>query len=263
MKRLCTALIFLVCAAPLAAESPLLSPEAGKRPRLKTVYSTTLTLDHFVSASSRGMVLVFLGTECPVARQYLPRLKELHAEYKSQGVQFLGIYSDTGVNVFRMATHTHDADIPFPVLQDVEHRLADLLEVECTPEVVVLDRKLEKLYQGAVDNQYARHGQRAAASEHYLRDALALLVKAETVNRRYVPVSGCPIERKVPNRATPSLTYYKDVAPLVQKNCQVCHRNGGPGPFELVTFDDVAYNSEKIREVVSDRRMPPWHGILN
>src|SRR5262245_56745500 len=160
MNRFFPTLLFLVCAAPLLADSPLLSTEASKRARLKTIYSTTQTLDHFVTKSSRGIVLVFLGTECPVARQYLPRLKELHAEYKSNGVQFLGIYSDTGVNVFRMATHAHDADIPFPVLQDVDHRLADLLEVECTPEVVVLDQKMEKKYQGAIDNQYERHEQR-------------------------------------------------------------------------------------------------------
>jgi hypothetical protein len=263
MNRSLVLLLFLVWAAPLAADSPLNSTEAAKRPRLKTIYSTTQTLDHFVSQSTRGVVLIFLGTECPVARQYLPRLKELHGDYKSRGVQFLGIYSDTGVNVFRMATHAHDVDIPFPVLQDVDHRLADLLEVECTPEVVVLDLKLEKKYQGAIDNQYARHGQRATATEHYLQDALVALVKDEAVSRRYVPASGCPIERTAPKRTTQSLTFYKDIVPLVQQNCQVCHRKGGPGPFELITFDDVAYNADKIREVVTDRRMPPWHGILN
>jgi hypothetical protein len=53
------------------------------------------------------------------------------------------------------------------------------------------------------------------------------------------------------------------VAGIVQDRCQSCHRKQGPGPFELVTFPDVAYNTEKIREVVADRRMPPWHGNLN
>jgi len=266
MNRYCLALLWALGvgdAALMAADSPLSSVEAAKRPRLKTIYSTTQTLDHFVHPSTRGVVLIFLGTECPVARQYLPRLKELHAEYRTQGMQFLGIYSDTGMNVFRMAIHAHDTDIPFPVLQDVDHRLADLLEVECTPEVVVLDQKLEKKYQGAIDYRYTRHGQRAAATANYLQDALAAVLKGEKVQRSYVPVSGCPIERTAPQRATRSLTFYKDVAPLVQKNCQVCHRNGGPGPFELITYDDVAYNAEKIREVVNDRRMPPWHGILN
>ncbi len=269
MKRLRLSLVGLACAVFAAAASPAYCFDASKSPRLKTIYSSVVTLDQFVKGptnggvQSRGVALVFLGTECPVARQCLPRLKELHVEYKSQGIQFLAIYSDIGVNVFKMATHAHDEDIPFPVLQDVDHRLADSLSVECTPEVVLLDRNLEKKYQGAIDNQYSRHGRRAEPTEHYLHDALAALVKGEPIARPHVPVSGCPIERSAPQRAARELTYYKDVAPIVQKNCQVCHRRGGPGPFELITYDDAAYNGEKIREVVRDRRMPPWHGNLN
>ena len=59
------------------------------------------------------------------------------------------------------------------------------------------------------------------------------------------------------------MTYYKDVASIVQRNCETCHRQGGPGPFALLTYDDVALHSDTIREVVNDRRMPPWHGTLN
>src|SRR5262245_3631169 len=117
-----------------------------KQPRLKSVYSSVHTLSEFVGADSPGLVLIFLGTECPVARQYLPRLKELSAEYGPKGVQFLGIYSDVGVNVARMAQHAFDEDITFPVLQDVDHRLADSLDVQHTPEAVVLGRRLEKRY---------------------------------------------------------------------------------------------------------------------
>ena len=249
--------------AALQAAPPAESVRASQRPHLKSIYSGVHDLGEFVGKNSRGIVLVFLGTECPVARQYLPRLKELHAEYRSQGVQFLGIYSDVGVTVFHMAAHAHDEDIPFPVFQDVDHRLADRLEVSTTPEVVVLDSRQEKKYQGAIDNQYARHGGRGSPSENYLKDALQALVKGEPVARSYVPASGCPLERSAPKRTPRAVTYYKDVAPLVQKNCQVCHRQQGPGPFELITFDDVAFNAEKIREVVIDRRMPPWHGTLN
>jgi hypothetical protein len=263
MKRLFIALVALVCAAPLFAASPLTVKDVSKRPRLKTIYSTVWTLEDFLKPDAHGIVLVFLGTECPVARQYVPRLNELNAQYKAEGIRFVGVYSDVGTTVFRMATHAHDEDITFPVVRDIDHRLADLLEVETTPEVVVLDSNLEKKYQGAIDNQYARHGTRAAATEYYLRDALNALTAGKTVEQAYVAPSGCPIERKAPKRTVRELTYYKDIAPLVQKNCQVCHRQGGPGPFELITFDDVAYNAEKIREVVTDRRMPPWHGILN
>ena len=38
----------------------------------------------------KAVVVVFLGTECPVANLYLPTLAELHKEYADKGVQFLG-----------------------------------------------------------------------------------------------------------------------------------------------------------------------------
>ena len=263
LVALCAPCCALLCATGLAA-SPLDVAEASKRPYLKTIYSSPYDLKKFVAAlDARGVVLVFLGTECPVARQYVPRLAELYQEFRSQGVQFVGIYSDVGMNVARMAVHAHDEDIPFPVLQDVDHRLADLLAANFTPEVVLLDRQCEKVYQGAIDDQYSRHGRRAGATEHYLRDALTALVQGLPVNRAAVPVSGCPIERQAPRRAPRDLTFYRDVAGIIQENCQTCHRKQGPGPFELVTYSDVAYNAEKIREVVADRRMPPWHGNLN
>jgi hypothetical protein len=263
MIRLYTALLILGATVPVLAESPLRDTSPAKRPHLKSIYTTVHDLSQFVKGDRRGIVLVFLGTNCPVARQYLPRLKELHSEFRPQGIQFLGIYSDVGVNAMSMASHAHDEDIPFVVLQDVDHRLADILEASTTPEVVVLDQKLEKKYQGAIDNQYSRHGQRAAATENYLRDALRSLVKDEPVQQSFVAASGCPLEHRAPKRPVRSLTFYKDVAPLIQKNCQPCHRSQGVAPFELRTYDDVAYNAEKIREVVTDRRMPPWHGYLN
>ena len=264
MRRLLLSLLLAAAgAAALRAASPLDALEPARQPRLKSIYSGVHDLRELLGKQGRGLAVVFLGTECPVARQYLPKLNELSREYRAQGVQFVGIYSDAGVTVFRMAQHAHDQDISFPVLQDVEHRLADVLQVTTTPEVVVLDARLEKSYQGAIDDQFSRHGQRPAATENYLRDALAALVKGEQPQRRQVPASGCPLERTAPRRSSDPRTYYKDVAPIVQQHCQVCHRAGGPGPFELLTYNDVAYNAEKIREVVMDRRMPPWHGLLN
>ena len=263
MRRFVPVLTLALVATMLQVASPGDFAAPSKQPRLKSIYSGIHAVSDFVGADSRGVVLIFLGTECPVARQYLPRLKELHAEYRTQGVQFVGIYSDVGVTVFRMAQHAHDEDIPFPVLQDVDHRLADSLDVQRTPEVVILDQRLEKKYQGAIDDQYSPHGRRPTATAEYLAAALQSLVKGEPIERPYVPAAGCPIERTAPQRSPRGLTYYKDVAPLVQQHCQECHRKGGPGPFELISFNDVALNCEKIREVVIDRRMPPWHGLLN
>ncbi len=204
------------------------TPEPLARISLKSVYSTRHTLNDFLPDAAKGpqktggLALVFLGTECPVARLYSPRMKELHQKYREQGIQFLGVYSDVAVNVLSMATHAHDEDLPFPVLLDDEHRLADALKIEGTPEAIVLNARLEVLYQGAIDDQFKKHGKRAEPTENYLDDALKALVAGEKPEIAYVPSSGCPLERRMPKRAALKVTYHEDIEPIVQQRCQEC-----------------------------------------
>jgi mono/diheme cytochrome c family protein len=54
------------------------------------------------------------------------------------------------------------------------------------------------------------------------------------------------------------ITYAKHVAPIIQNKCQTCHRPGMAAPFSLSKYDDVVDWSETIKEVVEQKRMPPW-----
>jgi len=53
-------------------------------------------------------------------------------------------------------------------------------------------------------------------------------------------------------------TYSKDVAPILQKNCQVCHRPGEAGPFSLLTYEEARRRAGKIKDALVDGKMPPW-----
>jgi len=57
----------------------------------------------------------------------------------------------------------------------------------------------------------------------------------------------------------PALTYSADVASIIQENCTVCHRPGGIGPMELVTFEDVRRYAPLIKNKVVNRIMPPYY----
>lgn len=57
--------------------------------------------------------------------------------------------------------------------------------------------------------------------------------------------------------ATPTFT--KDVAPIFQAKCEVCHREGSIAPMSLITYDQARPWARSIKERVSARQMPPWH----
>lgn len=58
--------------------------------------------------------------------------------------------------------------------------------------------------------------------------------------------------------AAAAVTFHKDVLPVLQKNCQTCHRPGQIGPFSMLTFKDTRPWAKAIKAAVVSRAMPPW-----
>jgi len=55
------------------------------------------------------------------------------------------------------------------------------------------------------------------------------------------------------------VTFYRDVLPVLQKNCQECHRPGEAAPMSFITYKDTRPWAAAIREATASRKMPPWH----
>src|SRR5258708_37698804 len=58
--------------------------------------------------------------------------------------------------------------------------------------------------------------------------------------------------------AQPAVTFTKDIAPILQRSCQSCHRPGQMAPMSLLTYQDVRPYARAIRQRVVERSMPPW-----
>ncbi|MBI1784814.1 cytochrome c [Candidatus Sumerlaeota bacterium] len=54
------------------------------------------------------------------------------------------------------------------------------------------------------------------------------------------------------------VTYTKDIAPILLKNCAQCHRPGQIGPMSLLSYDEVRPWAKAIKKSVAERVMPPW-----
>ena len=56
----------------------------------------------------------------------------------------------------------------------------------------------------------------------------------------------------------PNVTFTKDVAPILQKQCQSCHRPGEAGPFSMLTYEDVRPWTGAMKLAIQQKVMPPW-----
>ena len=59
--------------------------------------------------------------------------------------------------------------------------------------------------------------------------------------------------------AAQEVRYARDVAPIIQENCQECHMEGSIAPILLTNYDQARRYARRIRAKVADRIMPPWH----
>src|ERR1700757_2329393 len=60
-----------------------------------------------------------------------------------------------------------------------------------------------------------------------------------------------------------SVAFYKDVLPVLQKNCQTCHRPGEIAPMSFMTYKDTRPWAKAIKTAVVSRQMPPWFADPN
>ncbi|HEY3393883.1 MAG TPA: redoxin domain-containing protein [Lacipirellulaceae bacterium] len=207
----------------------------------------------------KAIVVVFIGTECPLAKRYGPRLAELAAEYEPRGVQFVAVNSNQQDTLREMAHYARVHKIDFPMLKDSACEVADQFGAERTPAAYVLDHERNVCYQGRIDDQYGVGYSRSSAYKNYVVMALDELLAGKPVSNPVTEAVGCYISRADRKSPTGDITYTNQIARIMQDHCVRCHRPGQIAPFSLMSYDDVAAWAETMHEVIDEGRMPPWH----
>ncbi|HEY1598357.1 MAG TPA: redoxin domain-containing protein [Pirellulales bacterium] len=207
---------------------------------------------------ARLVVVAFLGTECPLAKLYGPRLEHLAAQYAERGVRVLGIDANVQDTPDEVGAYAHEHGITFPLLVDRGNMIADKLGATRTPEVFLLDEKRVVRYQGRIDDQFGIGVQKAKPTRQDLATAIDELLAGGNVSQPELPAPGCFIGRVTRPAADAEITYSRQIARIFQRHCVECHREGEIGPFAMTSYAEVVGWGETIREVVDQGRMPPW-----
>jgi peroxiredoxin len=172
------------------------------------------------------VVLAFVGTECPLANAYAPRLVELAKSYEARGVAFFGVDANPQDGPVAIGRFAEVHAIPFPILKDVGNELASRVGAERTPEVFVLDETRKVRYRGRIDDQFALGVHRPAPTKRELADAIEALLVGKAVDTPRTEAAGCRIGKVIKPAAAGEITYAKQVSRILQSRCVSCHRPG-------------------------------------
>ncbi len=206
----------------------------------------------------RARVFVFLSTTCPISNSYTPELNRIAVE-NADKIDFYGIVSEPHVKRDEAANHFAEYRIPFPVLFDASGMLANVFRPTHVPEAFLIDGQDKVQYRGAIDNAYEAIGRRrATVDRHYLEDSVVAIGKGTVPDTHFVVPVGCRMSASYIQTTSAGVTYTRDIAPILQTRCLVCHRTGEVAPFGLVSYAEALAHSEMIVEVTSQRIMPPW-----
>jgi peroxiredoxin len=242
--------------ASLAADKPQDRPAIANF-TLSDIHAQKWSLD--AQKDKQIVVVAFVGTECPLAKLYGPRLAQFAASNAGKSVAFVAIDSNVQDSLAEISAYARNAKIDFPVLRDVKNEVAAQFGAVRNPQVFVLDRNRVVRYHGRIDDQYGVGFAKSEPKQNDLKQAVDELLAGKAVTVSETPAVGCLIGRAREPRADARVTYSKQIARMFNKRCVECHHEGDIAPFSLTNYQEASGWAEMIAEVIDQGRMPPWH----
>lgn len=212
-------------------------------------------------SNAGAVVLFFTMNGCPVARQSAARLDALRDRYAARGVEVFMVNASSGDTRANIIKEMKELRTPYlPVLKDDTQGVARHLGVRRTGETIVIStRDWKVFYRGAIDDQLVEGAQKPAATEKYLETALEEYLAGKPVTTARTVARGCVLTfdgGEGPDTAP--VSYAKDVAPILEKNCVSCHSAGNIGSWSMNGHRKIKSMAAMIEEVILTRQMPPW-----
>lgn len=140
--------------------------------------------------TGKGLVVVFVSAKCPCSKSHMSELAQLAEEYRD--FQFVGVHSNQDEDPALVKKYFTELALPFPVIRDVDFKLADRFKALKTPHAFVMAGATEPVFQGGVSN--AKDCEKS--DRKYLREALSDIKAGKSPREKSVRTVGCTISRK-------------------------------------------------------------------
>jgi peroxiredoxin len=188
----------------------------------------------------QAIVIAFTNTTCPISKKYAPSLAAIERQYADRNVSFIYVNPTSSDKPAAIQAAIANQGFTGPYVRDIDGVVASALGATHTTDVFVLDAKRTIVYRGAVDDQYGFEYSLDAPRNEYLKLAINATLDRRPLLIAATQAPGCPLEAAEASPKSSEITYHNRVSRIIQSRCLECHREGGAGPFELQSYEDVA-----------------------
>jgi thiol-disulfide isomerase/thioredoxin len=149
-----------------------------------------------IQPQDKATVILFLSPECPLCQSYSLTINQLQNKFKNNNIRFVAVVPGnayTGQNIMAFKHKYKLQQLEWFI--DTKLELTRKLKAQITPEVFVINKKNELVYQGRIDNwAYELSKKRAVITEHDLKNVLTQIVNGKAVSFYKTKAIGCFIE---------------------------------------------------------------------
>ena len=136
------AIIFLVLGSLISF--PTFAQTKVNNFRLKNLDNRTTS---FESVQGEKLTVIdFWATWCKPCKKSIPKLVELSHEFKSEGVNFVGISIDGPRNLAKVKPFARSLGLDYPILLDVNSEVMAKLSVRAVPSLLIVNSENEIVY---------------------------------------------------------------------------------------------------------------------
>jgi hypothetical protein len=213
-------------------------------------------------ADVTAVTVIFLSPGCQFSSRSISQLNRIASVFEKKGIQFYGVISDRTTTRTRALEYRNTAKIDFPILFDTSGELRHQLRPTHTPQVFVIGHDDTLLYTGRIDDRFTDTSQRQTRTrQHHLTRALQAVTTGKKIRIAETEPIGSVIGTTTEDSTSFSVTYTRDIAPIIHAHCMNCHRPGEASPFPLTNYEEVSKRAGQINLVTKSRYMPPWKPV--
>ena len=194
-------------------------------------------------ADAPAVVLVTQQNGDAAIQHQAAALNKIADTYGAKRVEFMMLNSSLKDSMEAIQAEATKVGYKIPVLMDDKQIIGESLGVTRSAEAIVINPKTWQIaWRGSVSAL-------PAALDAVMAGQAPAAAGAATGSAIAFPARDGKLQ----------VTYVKDVAPILEKNCVGCHEDGGIGPMAFTNYAMVKGFAPMIREVLRTDRMPPYH----